>query len=357
MSQHFINPEIEKQLAQAARKSTITSLIVALLIMLLIFLLLAYILIPALRVESPVIVVYQSADQSEVDPQVKKVRAQVQRKPSAPSSSATRVIVSANASPTAIPTIDFEVEEPTVEFGDDSDYGAGWGDGSGWGGGGGGASFFGQKVSAERIAYVIDFSASMRGERERLMRKELKKSLSGVASNTQIQLICFAGPAWVGGGTVKSDRGKKKYQIISEDKKSYDWKNPSGKSNDFEQSGKRETPEWRQAEKNTVEKLKNVVSQQELIFGTQWENALEMAFSMKPKPQIIYFMTDGLSGRDSEKVEKKYGARAKREGIIINCVALMEPKAKDAMMELAKASDGQFTMVEKGGKVEVIKVK
>ena len=42
---------------------------------------------------------------------------------------------------------------------------------------------------------------------------------------------------------------------------------------------------------------------------------------------------------------------------MINTVAMMEPKAEEAMKELAKRTGGQFTIVQKGGKVKLVQLK
>jgi hypothetical protein len=48
---------------------------------------------------------------------------------------------------------------------------------------------------------------------------------------------------------------------------------------------------------------------------------------------------------------KSIGAKAKAKRTIVNTVAMMEPKAERAMAELAKRTGGQFTVIEKNGKV------
>ena len=72
----------------------------------------------------------------------------------------SRVIAANTASPTAIPVPELDVDAVSAAFGTGDDFGDGWGFGDGDGfGGGGGTSFFQQKVQAQRVAYVIDYSA------------------------------------------------------------------------------------------------------------------------------------------------------------------------------------------------------
>ena len=93
------------------------------------------------------------------------------------------------------------------------------------------------------------------------------------------------------------------------------------------------------------------------MWGTIWTPPLEMAMSMDPPPQIIFFMTDGATGGNVVEEAKKIAAKAKSKQIIINTVAMMQPKAEAAMKELAKRTGGQFTMVEQGGKVKLVPLK
>ena len=82
---------------------------------------------------------------------------------------------------------------------------------------------------------------------------------------------------------------------------------------------------------------------------------MEMALDMEPPPQVIYFMTDGTAGKEAGQTARTIGTRARSKGITINCVAMMEPRAHADMLELAKRTDGQFTKVLKGGKVEKVR--
>ena len=166
MSLHAdLSPEAIARLAAQKRKSTISSIVIALLVVVLIGLLLGFILLPALEKENPVIVTYESNYRPEDELQEKKVQTTVQRKPSAPSASMAKVITANTVADVSIPVPDVDVPVPSMDFGDGDDFGSGWGDGSGFGGGGG-ASFFQQEVKAERVAYVIDYSLSMSGQRD-----------------------------------------------------------------------------------------------------------------------------------------------------------------------------------------------
>ena len=351
---NYTSEEANVALTRQRRNATISSLIIAVLVIVMIGLIMALIFLPSFFLQSPTIVTYSSNSPEDDKLTQKEMSPKIQRKPSAPSSSMAKVIASTSPSTTAIPVPEVNVPDPSVDFGSGDDFGEGWGSGGGGGGGGGGTSFFGQKSNAERIAYVIDYSLSMRGERERLMRKELGNSLKKLPNGAQYQMIFFAGPAWVGGFQVNMQKGNKEATVKGPRGHSFDWKS-GGTAHDWDTKGNKQVPEWKTASDAELDKSQKTVQDTKLVWGTIWEPALEMALSMDPQPQVIYFMTDGSAGKDSGDTARKIGAKAKRKGVIINTVALMQPKAHDPMEDLAKRSGGSFTIVEKGGKVKKVR--
>lgn len=333
------------------RLSSAASVGIALLVVALMMLILAFVLLPTLNRERPNIVAY-AAPQSQ-DPEVRqKLRTRMQAKPSAPSMSSARTIVADVASPTAIPVPDVDVSEISPDFGTGDDFGQGWAEGTIDGMGGGGTTFFRQQVTAQRFCYVIDYSLSMRGEQDGLMRDELTKSVKQLGPAVQFQLIFFAGPAWVAGSEVKMQRGNKS-AVVTHRGRDYKWKSTGGAHN-WEPVGRKLEPDWLQGGTSQMKKALDHVKETKLVWGTDWEDPLEMALAMEPAPQIIFFMTDGATGGDMVALAKKLGNRAKRQGTIINTVAMMQPKAESAMKELAKRTGGQFTIVRKGGESELI---
>ncbi|MCS5539179.1 MAG: hypothetical protein NZ804_04230, partial [Roseibacillus sp.] len=110
-------------------------MVIALLVMALVILVLLFILLPSLLMKSPTIVTYQAGAPEEDTMDQKEVNPQVQRKPSAPSSSTARVIASTTPSPTAVPVPETEAE-PNLDFGSGDDFGQGWGNGGDGGDGG-----------------------------------------------------------------------------------------------------------------------------------------------------------------------------------------------------------------------------
>jgi len=304
--------------------------------------------------EIPELVSYSAETENDETQKIKKVQTQVEKKPAAPSSAMARVIAANTTSPVAIPVPEINVPEVSIEFGDGEGFGAGWGSGDGFGSGGGG-SFFGQKTSAERVLYIIDYSSSMKSQgREPLMRKEMKKSLDSLVPGTKYQIVFFSGPAWVAGNQVQHSKDRRS-ATITDGAKKFEW---TGKgAGGWEPQGKKQVPEWLDLTNVQLKKSQKIVKESKLSFGTSWEGPLEMAFDMDPLPQAIFFMTDGVSGKESLDIAKKIGSRARTKGVVINTVALMEPRAQEAMGTLAKRSGGQFTIVNKDGKREPVDFK
>ncbi len=344
-----LSPEAEARLAAQRRNSTITSAIIALLMIVIVGLVLGLVLLPNMVKETPVIVTYQSDVTKEKEPNPEKVKTTVQRKPSAPSSSMVKVIASASVSDISIPVPDVVVDVQAVDFGDGNDFGGGWGDGDGFGSGGGGATFFNQSVKAERIAYVIDYSGSMNGVKDKLMREELTKSIKGIKAGTKFQMIFFSGPAWVAGSVATASNGGNGLVKAESGKKEYKW---TGKgAHDWKPVGNRQPVEWLEMSTKQLKKSLDVIKDSKLVWGTDWEDPLEMAFDMDPPPQMVFFMTDGqMSGRDMVGLSKELASKASSKGIVVNSIAMMEPKAEEAMAELAERTGGQFTIIDKDGK-------
>lgn len=138
MSLHAqLSPEAQARLAAQRRTSTITSLIIAILVMVLLGVILLIIALASNVKEIPQIISYVGTPDTEETITKKKVQTNVQRKPSAPSSSMAKVIASNTTSPTAIPVPDFEVPTVSTDFGDGDGFGDGWGSGNDSGSGSG----------------------------------------------------------------------------------------------------------------------------------------------------------------------------------------------------------------------------
>ena len=367
MSQALPPSQVDSQIPQAVaprplsarallrkqqRTATLVSFVVALLLMVMMGLILALIFMAVESSPKPTLVAYSGVPEAEERITPPKVQTSVERKPSAPSLAASKMIVANSSSPTAVPVPTIEVEDVSMEMGVGNDFGEGWGDGDGFGSGGG-SSFFGQTSRAERIAYVIDFSSSMKGQdRHKIMRNELCESLEKMENGLQIGMVFFGGPAWVAGDEIKMGQGKKEAVVTAKGGKKFKWKSNGG-AHHWEPDGPKQKVPWHTIDDREVKRLQKIVRETPLFWGTIWDHPLHMALDMDPAPQTIYFMTDG-SASGSAKWAQEIGKKAKKMGVVINCVALMHPKAKADLQTIADMTGGQLTMVnEKGERVQI----
>ena len=128
--------------------------------------------------------------------------------------------------------------------------------GEGLGGaGGGGAKFFGVEATGSRFAYVVDVSGSMEGARLERLRTELIGSVVELQESAQFIVVPFAS-----GAAPLGDRSQ--------------WTEASP-------TGKR----WA---KNTIN-----TELARARDGTVPLPGFQIAFSLRPRPDAIYFMTDG----------------------------------------------------------------
>ncbi len=354
MSLHAqLTPEAQARLHSQQRNSTITSVIISILMVVLLGLALLLILLPTTDTYTPEVVAYQSGAEEKKTVQKPKINRAVERKPSSPSSAMAKVIASNTVSDIAIPVPQDVVPIESMDYGNGDDFGQGWGD-EDWGTGGG-TTFFGQTMVGERILYIIDYSASMRGAREQLMRAELADSVSKLPAGKQYQMIFFAGPAWVAGDEVSLAKGGVA-KVKAKGGKTYQW---TGKgATNWTCAGNLNQPQWLDATDPVVKKSIKLIQTHKLVYGTVWSNPLEMAFSMDPLPQVIVFMTDGMAGPESRPTAEKFAQLAKEKGVLINTVALMQPKAARDMAALAKPTGGKFSLIDENGKkVDVKDVK
>lgn len=217
------------------------------------------------------------------------------------------------------------------------------------------SSFFGVKLSSQRIAYVIDYSASMAGKRQLLMRKELSHSLENLKGSGDYSLIFFSGPVWQAGDRLElKKRSKEEKQprlgVVKTGKGSYKWE-AEKHSQDWQPQKKVQKMKWSKITTANIKKSVKHVQETRLYFGTHWHHPLKMALELDPKPDVIVFMTDGSSGKESLDIAKDMGRLAKRKGITVNTIALMEPTAVDGMIELATRTGGSAVMVKEDEEV------
>lgn len=172
------------------------------------------------------------------------------------------------------------------------------------GAGGGGARFFGVEAVGNRFAYIVDVSGSMAGPKIEALRRELEKSIDGLSEHSSFYVALFSTDARPLGARTK----------------------------------------WTDAT------LKNKKAAFQLIKGiesggaTNPSPAFEQIFELRPRPEAIYFMTDGLFAPEVASVVRQQNSAGGRI-IPIHCIAFVSQEAEDIMRRIANDSDGTYTFV------------
>ncbi len=209
---------------------------------------------------------------------------------------------------------------PSMSFGDNS---------------GGSVSFFGSKGKTKNMVYVVDVSGSMQQtgdegkSRAKLMKEELKRSVSALPYTVRFQIIFFNNSAWFA-GQQPGDNG-------------------------FLQADKPEslpTKSLIRATRSEIRKTLVHVDEVRIGGGTNWRLPLKMALNLKP--DLIYFMTDGEIDTDRGDVpiiDDVVDYNRKKGKARINTICLMELQAYDKLQELARRTQGTVFLVKEDGTV------
>lgn len=175
----------------------------------------------------------------------------------------------------------------------------------GTGGGGGGASFFGVEAAGSRFVFVVDVSGSMDGPRLERLRLELRRSIEGLTESSQFMVIQFSDTAEIIGGERH-------------------WRDASN-------TGKRSA-------RNQIELLRTAG-------GTNPLPAFEILTTLRPRPDAVYFMTDGEFGGVADDVIARIGDLTKSPKVPIHCICFGSNDGEAAMKRIARASHGTYTFV------------
>lgn len=236
-------------------------------------------------------------------------------------------------------------------------------------GGGGEVSFFGSKTKARRVVFVVDFSASMIGDKEQLMRQELSKSVKALPNTVEFALIFFSGPSWYAGQTVgKAEKlGEFIGNTVSDGRNQYVWyegwdekgrhTGVSGKTALYHYAdGPDRLPpgKYMVASGKNIRDMLQIIEETPLVFGTDWRWPLRMAMNMEP--DVIYFMTDGAFGvgrgvTKQEMVSNLLAYNREHGNAKINTICMKVLTARIELEQLAQGSGGEFTLIKGDGTV------
>ncbi len=338
--------KLSAQEKQSALKDKISSLAVSILAHIAIILLLTLIIqsVPRPRPPSLIVSATPSIDEFQID---KQVIQKLKTSQIAPQAAAAPPIVTVSAiSPVSM----MEVDTSNLSL-----------EGVGMGvmgmsmsfattAGSGSVSFFGSRSKAQKVVFVVDSSASMRKKgsngksKHLLMKEELIKSLRALPSSVEFQIIFFSGPVWFVGDTAPDPKDPDD-----------DWHNTQGINFWEYKDGKpSQLPvgKYIRASSINVRKVIKQIEETPVKLGTDWRTPLKMAMLMKP--DVIFFMTDGVVKKHPTKepvVKDVIAFNKKHSKAKINVICLMVPKATEMLTQLAKDSRGNFTLVHEDGKV------
>jgi hypothetical protein len=332
-----------------ARGAKWSSLVIALLVHVGLLALLAFIVVQATTEPPPEFVVAAAEADQQPEMETKVYAMKNQPKPAAPSRAAN-VIASVTAANISVPTTDLVLENPGLGIG--TGFGDGFGDGLG-DGLGGGVAFFGNASNAKRVAFIIDVSRSLSDTQFGMIKKELKKSLNKLSGATQYQVLFFSGPAWFA-----EDVYNEKGRAVVSGGKDYPWKTRS--IHDFYPTVGEEklyTAKWKPANPANLKKSEKNIDDVERSLGTDWRWPLKLALKLKPKPDVVYFLTDGAVTGGDKMVEEilQFNRRGAGAAAVINTISMMQPKAAADLLEMAKKTRGTFTIVNPDGSTEQVK--
>ncbi len=348
MSYHVKDSYLEAKLMKQRRQSTVVSVITALLVCILLAVgLTGILLVPDYQSVDPVINYPSSIPQQTTVNEVEETAQRLDPSPPTAPISQPTLLKALMSGPVALPSIEPSLDLPAPVLGlgvENDDFGGDWGSLAGESSESASVQLFQQEIEARRIAYVIDYSRSLGSQKQALMKAELAKSIRGLPSGIEYSLIFFAGPAWLPGAEV-TELSKTKWEVL-QNGKSYIW---SKEGEIYTSKPAQPRVEWIDSTRGNIRDSVKLVENSGLEFGTSWYTPLEMALKMKPQPDVVFFMTDGLAA-GTERVIEDLGEFARKRKIVINTIAINEPRAREAMTELAEMTKGEFSLVDEQGK-------
>lgn len=189
------------------------------------------------------------------------------------------------------------------------DISVGSGSGLGGSGGGGGASFFGVEAQGNRFCYIVDVSGSMAGTRMDRLRHELTVSIKGLLETSQFIVFPFSTEA-----------------MTMEERKVW---------TDSSVNGKR----WAEVQ----------IARLTPDGGTNPGPAFKNAFTIRPRPDAIYFMTDGAFAGDADVTAQEIIRNAREYKVPVHCICFGDDSSEQRMKLIARQTRGSYTFVPDEG--------
>lgn len=176
-------------------------------------------------------------------------------------------------------------------------------------GGEGAASFFGVEARGSRFAYIVDVSGSMAAERIEALKRELLASVFGLSDHAQFTIVVY-------------------------------------NSQSFSLTDGR----WWTATEDSKARIRMQIAGLQATGGTEPLPAFRMVFAMKPRPDAVYFMTDGEFANNDEVIGTIARLNStESKPTPIHCITFIGDGAADVMQKIARRSRGTYRHVESSG--------
>jgi hypothetical protein len=175
------------------------------------------------------------------------------------------------------------------------------------GGGGAGASFFGVTSRGMRFVYIVDRSGSMGDDlKMEQATDELIRSVAALPDYTRYYILLFANS----------------------------FETPPG------QDG------WTRATPAAVSRLGRWLGDIDPDGGTEPAAAFQRTFTLTPRPDVIFFLTDGIIPAETVDLVAELNVGGSK--VVINTIAFGDPTSQDLLKRIAADSGGVYRFVAAG---------
>jgi hypothetical protein len=215
------------------------------------------------------------------------------------------------------PSLALEAADSTIELSHHaaatleslSSSGGGIGEGDGLAGGGAGASYFGITATGTRFAFIVDRSGSMNAyNRWPIAINELARAIQGLPDYSYFHIQFFSS------AVVQPPM----------------------------QSG------WIQARRGNVIPVLRWLETVDPSGGTLPREAMQNAFAMDVRPDVIYFMTDGIISPSALRAEEVAQWNSTGKRVVVNTIAFGDEGSEEMLRQIANESGGAYRYVPDG---------